>query len=289
MLLGAYVGQASQPDQGAIVRSRELSMGRPYDLLLTYYDWADPFPDAGEQAIAAGGSIPLMTWYLPASPTGSLARVAAGADDAWITRQALAVKAFGHPVFLRLGPEMNGGWYGYSGQPAAYVAAYRRVYDLFSRAGATNVTWVWCPNAGPADWARYYPGSGYVDVIGVDGFSNADGDWRTFQQEYDGFFRAMAALAPGKPQLVAETATNSGNGDQARGIGSAVSYIAGMRSYLRDVAGPRYHVIGVCWFDTDTDRVLSRTRYDWLTDQTPQSWEAWLALARSRYFGGHGG
>lgn len=53
-----------------------------------------------------------------------------------------------------------------------------------------------------------------------------------------------------------------------------------MRSYLHDVAGPRYRVIGVCWFDTDMNG------YDWRVDQTSAAWRAWLALARDPYFGG---
>ena len=81
-----------------------------FTLLLTYYNWTDPFPDAGEAAIVAGGSTPLMAWYLPDKYTGStadLSAITSGADDAWITTQALAMKAFGHRVFLRLAPEMN--------------------------------------------------------------------------------------------------------------------------------------------------------------------------------------
>jgi Glycosyl hydrolase family 26 len=286
MLLGAYVGLSGQSSQQASVEARERAMGRPYDLLLTYYNWTDPFPDAGEAAIAAGGSTPLMAWYLPDKYTGStasLSAIASGADDAWITTQAHAIKAFGHRVFLRLAPEMNGNWYRYSGDPAAYVAAWRHVWTVFAQAGVTNVTWVWCPNLTPGNWDAYYPGKAYVDVIGVDGFSDVAYTWQTFQQMFGGFFAHFAAFAPGKPQMVVETATNSGAGAPAVGIGSAASFISGMRSYLKDVAGPKYDVIGVCWFDTDTNN-----GENWRVDQTSQSWQAWLTLARDPYFGGHG-
>jgi Glycosyl hydrolase family 26 len=286
MLLGAYVNLSGESSSMASVQARERAMGRPYDLLLTYYNWTDPFPDASEAAIVAGGSTPLMAWYLPDKYTGStasLSAIASGADDAWITTQALAIKAFGHRVFLRLGPEMNGNWYHYSGDPAAYVAAWRHIWHVFAQVGATNVTWVWCPNLTPSNWDAYYPGSAYVDVIGVDSFSNVKYTWQTFQQMFGGFFAHFAAFAPGKPQLVVETATNSGPGAPTAGIGSAASFISGMQSYLKDVAGPRYDVIGVCWFDTNTN-----DSFNWRVDQTPQSWQAWLTLARDPYFGGHG-
>jgi hypothetical protein len=285
MLLGAYLSLSNQ-SVAASVAARESAMGRPYDLELTYYDWADPFPDAGEAAMAAAGTTPLMAWYLPDKDSGSpdeLSEIASGADDAWITTQARAIKAFGHQLFLRLAPEMNGNWYAYSGDPSAYVAAWRHIHDVFARVGATNVTWVWCPNVSPSDWDAYYPGSAYVDVIAVDGFSNPIYTWQTFQQLFGPFFAHFASFAPGKPQLVAETATDSGAGAADAGIGSAASYITGMATYLQDVAGPKYDVIGVCWFDTDTNN-----GYNWRVDQTPQTWQAWLAMARNPYFGGHG-
>ena len=285
MLLGAYLSLSGQ-SLGTAVEARERAMGRPYDLEVTYYDWTDRFPDSGEAAMAAQGSTPFMAWYLPDKEPGSggsLSEVTAGDDDAWITAQARAIKAFRHPVFLRLAPEMNGEWYGYSGDPAAFVAAWRHIWHVFAGVGATNVTWVWCPNLSPSNWDPYYPGAAYVDVIGVDGFSNTTYTWQTFQQMFGAFFAHFASFAPGKPQLVAETATNSGAGDPVADAGSAASYISGMMSYLRDVAGPRYDVIGVCWFDTDTNN-----GYNWRVDQTPAAWQAWLAMARDPYFGGHG-
>ena len=284
MLLGAYVNLSGQTSTGASVQARERAMGRPYDLEATYYDWTGRFPDAGEAAMAAQGTTPLMAWYLPDKTIGSshsLGQITSGADDAWITAQANAIKAFGHRVLLRLAPEMNGTWYGYSGDPSAYVAAWRHVHDVFTRVGAANVTWVWCPNVTPANWDAYYPGARYVDVIGVDGFSNTIYTWQTFQQMFDGFFAHFASFAPGKPQLVAETATNSGAGLPGAGVGSAASFISGMQSYLKDVAGPRYDVVGVCWFDTDTNN-----GYNWRVDQTSVAWQAWLAMARDPYFGG---
>lgn len=286
MLLGAYVNLSGQSSQQASIQARERAMGRPYDLLLTYYNWTDPFPDAHEAAIVAGGSTPLMAWYLPDKYTGStasLSEIASGADDGWISAQAAAIRGFGHRVYLRLAPEMNGNWYRYSGKPAAYVTAWRHIWNVFKQADATNVTWVWCPNLTPADnWDSYYPGRAYVDVIGVDSFSNVKYTWQPFQQMFEGFFAHFAAFAPGKPQMVVETATNSGKGAPVVGIGSAASFISGMQSYLKDVAGPKYNVIGVCWFDSDTNDGIN-----WRVDQTAQSWQAWLTLARDRYFGGH--
>ena len=63
---------------------------------------------------------------------------------------------------------MNGNWFpwceGVNGnQPGEYVAAWRHVHDIFTAVGATNATWVWCPNVDPeqrhaADLAAPLPG-----------------------------------------------------------------------------------------------------------------------------------
>lgn len=283
ILLGAYTALAGEGTEAAIER-RESAMGRRYDLQLTYYNWNDVFPDAGEATIVAHGRTPVMTWYGPGKDSGdnrTIAEVNDGSDDGWILSQAAAIKSFGHRIYFRLMPEMNGIWYhGFSGDPSAYVSAWRRVYKLFAEAGVKNVTWVWCPNVGPSGWDAYYPGDAYVDIIGVDGFSNVKYGYQTFEQMFGPFLTHYAGR---KPIMIVETATDSGAGDPGAGVGSAASYISGMRSYLEDVAGPRYGVMGLCWFDTDdTDH------HNWRLDQTKASWQAWLSLARDPYFGGRG-
>lgn len=276
ILLGAYVSLSGHPSDEASVEQREQAAGRPFDLQLTYYNWNDQFPDFGEAAIVAQGRTPVMAWYGPGKDPGdhrTIAEIDNGQDDTWITRQANAIKAFGKMIYLSPMPEMNGPWYrGFSGDPTAYVAAFRHIHTLFVAAGVTNARWVWRPNITPTDWDAYYPGDAYVDVIGVDGY-NTGRPWQPFQTVFGGFF---AHYSGRKPLMVTETATDSDGG-------SAAAWITAMHAYLEDVAGPRYGVIGVCWFDTDTD-----DEHNWRVDQTPQSWAAWLAMARDPYFGGHG-
>jgi len=281
MLLGAYINLTGGQNTEATVQQREAAMGRNYDLQVTYYEWKDVFPDSGEATMVARGRTPLMTWYGPgkyASDHHTLPEINSGADDTLILSQAEAMKAFGHRIYLRLMPEMNGTWYAYSGDPAAYISAWRRIHRLFAEAGASNVTWVWCPNVTPDGWDKYYPGNAYVDVIGVDGFSNTTYGYQTFEQLFAPFLMHFAGR---KPLMIVEVATNSGAGDKAAGIGSAASFIDGMHSYLKNIAGPRYGVTGVCWFDTN-----NTDQYNWRVDQTQASWKAWLNLVRDPYFGG---
>ena len=141
------------------VRYREKQLGRKLAIDSHYYDWADLFPGTREADDAANGRIPMITWW-----GVSNAKVINGSQDALIRSRAAAVKSFGRPVFLRWGAEMNGNWYPWSGvasgnDPSKYVAAYRRIHDVFAAAGVTNARWVWAPNADS------HPGGTVPDVM----------------------------------------------------------------------------------------------------------------------------
>lgn len=267
VMFGAFTRLPGAGGEAASVRDRERALGRAYDLQLTYYDWRDPFPDYGEHAIAAQHRRVVMAWYGPGRHSrhpGGLTALNAGRDDAWIARQARAIKAFGHPVYLRPMIEMNGGWYeGYSQQPAAFIQAWRRIWRIFHRVGAADVTWVWCPNVTPAVWDPYYPGDRYVDVIGVDGYRTEHNGTAgaSFGAIFGPFLRHFAGR---KPVMLAEIGADPSGGDTA-------AYLTGLRRYLRTYAA-RQHIIAVCWFDTVDGR------HDFRLDQTPATWSAWRAL-----------
>jgi Glycosyl hydrolase family 26 len=118
------------------------------------------------------GSIPMVSWKVDFSG----GRVVSGDDDAYLHTQASAIKAFGKPVLVRLDWEMNGSWYVWGSghvSPNAYVASWRYIRTLFRNQGVTNAAFVWCPNVGELNQKRselWYPGSNYVDWIGVDAY-----------------------------------------------------------------------------------------------------------------------
>ena len=87
-------------------------------------------------------------------PNFQLSDVIAGTYDSYIREFAEAAKAWGHPFFLRFNWEMNGDWFAWAegvngNKSGEYVAAWRHVHDIFTSVGATNATWVWCPNVDP--------------------------------------------------------------------------------------------------------------------------------------------
>jgi beta-mannanase len=173
-------------------------------------------------------------------PDYQLSDVISGRYDTYIREFATKAKAWGHPFLLRFNWEMNGNWFpwaeGVNGnQPGQYVAAWRHVHDIFTAVGATNVSWVWCPNV---EWngtlaniASTYPGDEYVDWTGLDGYNWGTnpahpGRWETFRQLYRSTYQYITeTVAPSKPMLIGEIGSTEYGGSKATWIREMLSQI----------------------------------------------------------------
>lgn len=179
------------------------------------------FPTTEMSNIRSHGSIPLFTWQPQNGTAGTLAlsSIINGDYDTYITTWATAAKSWGHPLFLRLAHEMNGNWYPWSvgtngNTSAQYVQMWQHVHDIFTRVGATNVTWVWCVNviySGSTPIAGLYPGDNYVDWISLDGYNRLANSWQDFSSVAAATIIQLTNIAPGKPIMVAETGCNQTN------------------------------------------------------------------------------
>jgi Glycosyl hydrolase family 26 len=178
--------------------------------------WLHPFDAEPFERIAARGAIP----FLDIDPDGiALRQIADGSEDSAVERWAAAARAYGRPFFFRWAWEMNGSWFQWGREAAAdpglYVAAWRHLHDVVASAGATNVTWVWCPyvtSAATTPLASLYPGDADVDWTCMDGYNRQNGGnaaaagSTSFSRIFDGTYRELQALAPGKPMMIGETA-----------------------------------------------------------------------------------
>ena len=194
----ATTGQSAFAVQQATVASVLAATGRPLGLLHVYAPWGRPAPVAELRAVVGDGSVPILDWGCGPD----VATLASGADDGVITAYAEALKGFQGPVFLRWCWEMNlVGLHPQIGGPAAFVGAWDHIRSLFRRAGASNVSFVWCPGLTGVDPAPYFPGASEVDWIGVDGYSHTSGT--TFGSLFGAFVRTWQGT--GRPLMVAET------------------------------------------------------------------------------------
>ena len=246
LTLGVWSGQPWQPGSLDALKSM---LGRNPRLFLTYVGWNRPFYCSDEQQIANRGASHVLTW----EPTGqTLKGIASGSADTFIRAWAKGAKACGIRIYLRPMHEMNGDWYPWgrvNGNTAAdFVAAWRHMHNIFVAEGATNVKWVWCPNVRYGSnypLADLYPGSSYVDWLGLDGYNwgldphLGQPAWQSFGQIFGATYSEITRLAPGKPLMIAETASTENGGNKAQWI---------LKTFLYDA--PKYPVVrALIWFN----------------------------------------
>jgi len=69
--------------------------------------------------------------------------------------------------------EMNGNWFWWDGKdPDTFKKLWQQMFDYFTQArGLNNLLWVYAPNHG-SNTAAYYPGDRYVDIVGLDAYTD---------------------------------------------------------------------------------------------------------------------
>jgi Glycosyl hydrolase family 26 len=233
-------------------------------IVVYYSPWKDQFSTAYAQAAWDHGAYVLVQLQ----PNGvTLASIAAGGSDTYLRSYARAVVAFGHPVILSFGHEMNGDWYswGYGhASPADFVAAWRHVVRVFRAAGAANVTWLWAPNTiqgAASSLSQWWPGAAWVDWTGIDGYYFGPGD--TFASVFGSTIADIRSFSSA-PLLIAETAVGP--------TASRVSQISGLFAGVR-----AENLAGVVWFDEAQHAGIYHQ--DWRLEDDPAALAAFAAAA----------
>lgn len=234
--LGVYEDSSTSARGFAPVEEFAHAVGRRPNIVMTYSTWREPFSLALARTARRHGA----SLLIDLDPTGSsCATIASGHEDAYLNSYAQAVKAFGGPVIISFGHEMNGTWYPWGWthtSPAAFVRAWRHIVDVFRQDGADNVTWLWTVNSvasyeGPI--RDYWPGAGYVTWVGVDAYYYNPGD------DFGGVFGTSIAQLRGltnKPLLIGETAIGP--------VGDTAAKIQGLFAGISSA-----HLLGFVWYD----------------------------------------
>ena len=239
--LGVY--EPGAPRSYAGVTAFTAATGVRPGVVVYYSGWQEPFQARFAEVVGRHDAVPLVQ----IDPTGiSLTAIASGRYDAYLRTYAAAVKAFGGKVILSFGHEMNGNWYSWAYQhtsPAAFVAAWRHIVDVFRAAGTQNVTWLWTvniiqPSQHIPSPARWWPGRSYVNWIGVDGYY-LDPSW-TFASLFGPTIKAVRTLTL-DPILISEVGAAPAAGKPAK----IANLFAGVRAY---------GLLGFVWFDASTHR-----------------------------------
>ena len=240
---GAFMDFGDAEDEVTLetIEEFENMVGKHQAIIASSSYWGEQsFPTRNLNVIWRHGSMPLVFWSPWDRPYTqnrgpdkfSLNEIIAGKWDAYIDKWGDGAREFGQPMIVVFGVEMNGDWFPWSGWyyggeewvgdnpeewegPEHFKKAYRYVVDRVRARGASNVKWMFHTNnySYPMDtWnfaPAYYPGSDYVDWLGMSVYGQQFKDEPNpdIPSLVDWPYKELCGLDPDKPIMIAEWAT----------------------------------------------------------------------------------
>ena len=247
-----------------------------------YISMSDPFNKQQMNIFTNRGIEPMLS---AGNPHGyNDAQIASGMIDSSLHSFAHEAATWGKPFFYRLDWEMNGPWMNFSpGQNGntdrSFIAMWQHVVNLFRQDGARNALFVFSPNTicsdACSDFSAMYPGNDYVDWVGLDGYNwgdvHSNSHWDSFTTIFSASYNELVALAPGKPVMIAETASTEHGGDKA-------SWIS--QTFFHDIPDKFPLLRLIVWFDFNKET-------DWRINSSPAALQAYRSVIQSPLYQGH--
>lgn len=266
---GAYAG-----DSPSSLASFESMVGAPVDVQAIFMSWTDSLPSGYKTTVAGAGKTLAIYW----EPTVDDDTINSGSQDAIITSLAQQLSAYGGKVILILNEEVNcdntdpwGGTYGTNNATKA-IAAFQRIHNIVKPI-ASNVLFAYDVNndscystAASNSLTAYYPGSAYVDIVGLSGF-NFGNPWETWQQTFIGDNSIPTLETLGKPVWILSAGSVDGP--------LKAQWISDMAAGVK-----QYNIAGWIWFNQDDATTPgSGDTIDWTINSDPAALTAFKALS----------
>lgn len=271
-----YLGVAMDgvPDSMVPLTAFAKQIGKQPNMVEYYVPWGSTLNQNYVENVYNAGALPVIQ-FEPATP--SVASIAAGSSDTYTTALAGTIKMLNVPVVVSFGHEMNGDWdaWGTKDTTAAdFVAAWKRIHDIFTRVGATNVIWLWNVNVMyPVPNTKLkplYPGDAYVDWVGITGYYNDNSGGRsTFSTLFLPTIDDVRLFTQ-KSILIAETGASPST-DKPNEITDLFANVTA-----------RADVLGLIWFDYDK---TGPNETDWRIDSDPISAATFARQAQQPAYG----
>jgi hypothetical protein len=186
------------------------------------------FPEEHVRTVTRAGAVPFIRmmartgYHRGRDPNFSMQSIADGSWDPELRRWCDGAHDAGVPLLVEFGTEVNGDWFPWNGRwngagrtdgygnprepdgPERFRDAYRRIVDLCRAEGASNITWFFHADVGGwprTNWnriSRYWPGSRYVDWIGLSDYGplKPGQPWLGFRRRLDRVYDHVKALGP---------------------------------------------------------------------------------------------
>jgi len=240
-------------------------------------------PWSGSNDVLSLG-VPILPSSSSGTVVGSLATGATGAYNAYyVTLAQTLVSAGESNAYLRLGWEFDGSWYSWSATtPAAeanYAAYFDQIVNTMRSVSGEHFSFVWNPDAGAFTDSGYnvalaYPGSAYVNVIGLDAY---DQTWTTPQTPANAWnatalpsLSAAASFARAQSEPLGITEWGVATRSDGHGLGDDPLFVSNFIAWMKD---PANNVAFESYFNLD-----SPGQFDAITDGTfPNSLAAFIS------------
>ncbi len=271
---GAYV-DGMQQDPAALTEFEDL-VGAETKIASYYYGFGDVFPGETELAFADSGRRKvLLSWDMGRT---RFRQWAAGRYDGYLDSIAAAARDYPYALYVRPWPEMNGDWQSFQptrwgkkrrgGTYSQFIAAWRHVVSYTRHQGAHNIRWVFNPSsdtyAETTPVARIWPGSRFVDVLGIDGFNwgvdDGWGRWLSYSSIFAVQYDRLTALDERAPVWICEFGSKEPSVDDGAPVDTAHSKGSWLRRAFSSSTMPR--VRAMVYFDARKER-------DWRVSSSP--------------------
>lgn len=232
---GVYPGGRTGDEDDIVpedLHSYERTVGKQVAWVYFSNNWfhGQVFPIETATWIRNEGAIPFIRLMLRSSaetdiaePLYTLDAILAGEFDSELKQWGKDAKAFGSPLIVEWGTEMNGRWFSWNGYwngqlsgAEMFKDAYRHIVQTIN---ADNITWVFHINSDDdpqVAWNKfenYYPGDDVIDWFGISAYSAQtplDDYWTIFSEQMNLVIPRLSALAD-KPVMVLEFGATHNN------------------------------------------------------------------------------
>jgi beta-mannanase len=272
---GAFLGEPSPTDHQ--IKKFLLNAGMKPKIIMWFDAFVSgfDFPLRACRIVEANGGIPFIkfepwSWRGKEDFSFPLDSIIKGDFDRGIAKLAEGSKKFNSPYFLSFGHEMNADWYPWAGDPEKYKAAFKHVFGIFEKSGATNHNWVFNPNVDPcSNITEFYPGDEFIDWVALDGFnwgsSQTWSKWQSFEEIFRKPYETALKMS-NKPLMIGEFASAKRGGDKVKWITEAFQAIKEMNK-----------IKAFIWFNLDKEA-------DWRINSSEKSKLAFQEALKDDYF-----
>jgi hypothetical protein len=274
------IGYAGSSKGGTAASALEMDqkLGVRMDLIQIYTAWgskaSQQFPAKKVREILALGSIPIITWEpwlsdfsndIPNQAAADqrevnpLKAIYNGVYDKYILDWAKQAAAMNAPIYLRFAHEMNDPyrypWGPHNNAEGDFVKAWIHVHDIFKKAKAHKVIWMWSIHSAYDDYDSFYPGDEYVDLIstGILNFGTSVywSKWWSFDELLANHYPSLSKYR--KPIVIVEFGSLKVGGSRKKWYTDALTHIP--KSYK--------NIKGIVFFNIPSDKTLTDKSVTW--------------------------